>query len=90
MAKCEWCKFAQLVVFYSAPVIGSMGYLRSTQYFDNLVISVATLMEPVVASFLAYSMGVGVLPGALGWFGNALVMLGTVAVIDPRSKKTAD
>ena len=71
-------------------MIGSMGYLRSTQYFDNLVISVATLMEPMIASFLAYSMDVGVLPGPIGWLGNALVMLGTVAVIDPRSKKSVD
>lgn len=71
-------------------MVGSMGYLRSTQYFDNLVISVATLLEPTVASFLAYSMGVGVLPGPLGWMGNVLVVLGTIAVIDPTSKKTAD
>lgn len=64
-----------------------MGYLRSTMYFDNLVISVATLMEPVVASALAYAMGVGVLPGFLGLIGNLFVALGTVMVINPKSQK---
>ena len=66
---------------------GSMGYLRSTMYFDNLVISVATLMEPVVASALAFVVGVGVLPGFLGLIGNVLVALGTVMVINPRGQK---
>lgn len=28
-------------------LLGTMGYLRSMQYFDNLVITVATLLEPV-------------------------------------------
>ena len=56
-------------------------------YFDNLVISVATLMEPVVASALAYVMGVGVLPGFLGLVGNILVAMGTVMVINPRGQK---
>lgn len=65
---------------------GSMGYLRSTVFFDNLAISVATLMEPVVASALAYIVGVGVLPGFLGLIGNVLVALGTVMVINPKLK----
>ena len=64
-----------------------MGYLRSTQYFDNLVISVATLMEPVVASSLAFVVGVGVLPGFLGLIGNILVALGTLIVLKPRGRK---
>lgn len=68
-------------------LIGSMGYLRSTKYFDNLVISVATLMEPVVASSLAYLMGVGLLPGFLGCVGNLFVAMGTVLVINPVATK---
>lgn len=66
---------------------GSLGYVRSMQYFDNIVISVATLMEPVVASFLAYFIHVGLLPGVLGWFGNVLVAVGTICVIFPASRK---
>ena len=68
-------------------LIGAMGYLRSMQYFDNLAISVATLMEPVVASCMAVVVGVGSLPGAIGWIGNLMVAAGTVAVISPRSLK---
>ena len=57
------------------------------QYFDNLVITVATLLEPIVASFMAYMLKVGLLPGGLGWVGNCLVMAGTVAVIYPNANK---
>ena len=59
------------------------------QYFDNLVISSAALLEPVVAEFMACFLGVGHLPGIEGWLGNLLVGLGTFAVIyeDGRRKK---
>lgn len=66
---------------------GSLGYVRSMQYFDNLIISVATLLEPVVASFLAYFIHVGLLPGVVGWVGNVLVAMGTICVIFPSAKK---
>ena len=67
---------------------GTLGYVRSMQYFDSIIISVATLMEPVVASLLAFSVGVGVLPGGLGWLGNVLVIVGTVCVLAPSTKKS--
>ena len=57
------------------------------QYFDNIIIAVVTLLEPVVASALACMVGVGVLPGFLGWVGNILVAMGSVMVIRPRSQK---
>lgn len=59
------------------------------QYFDNLVIAVAGLLQPVVATFTAFFIGVGALPGASGWIGNALVMGGTFAVVyKPPTEKT--
>jgi drug/metabolite transporter (DMT)-like permease len=64
---------------------GALGYVRAMAYFDNLIISVATLMEPVVASLMAYGLKVGLLPNAMGWLGNFLVVAGTVAVIYPAS-----
>ncbi|CAB9501447.1 EamA-like transporter family [Seminavis robusta] len=67
-------------------LMGAMGYVRSMQYFDNLTISVATLMEPVVASFMAYGLKVGLLPNTIGWIGNLLVAAGTIAVIYPSSQ----
>lgn len=36
------------------------------QYFDNLVIAVAGLMEPVILAMLAVYLGFGVFPGLLG------------------------
>lgn len=74
-------------------MFGALGYARAMQYFENLVISVAALMEPVVAEFLAFAFSVGFLPGWTGWLGNALVALGTLAVIAPsstRGKKSMD
>ena len=68
---------------------GSLGYVRSMQYFDSVIISVATLLEPVVASFLAFGIGVGVLPRMLGWLGNVLVIVGTVCVLAPSAQKKA-
>jgi drug/metabolite transporter (DMT)-like permease len=62
-------------------LFGTMGYVRAMQYFDNLVISSATLLEPVVAELMASFVGVGSLPGWQGWLGNALVAVGTFAVI---------
>ena len=62
---------------------GAMGYVRAMQYFDNIIIAVVTLLEPVVASGLACMVGVGVLPGLLGWVGNIFVAMGTVMVIMP-------
>ena len=69
---------------------GSLGYVRAMAYFDNLIISVATLMEPVVASLMAYSLRVGLLPNLMGWVGNVLVVLGTIAVLLPSSQQGKD
>jgi len=66
---------------------GAMGYVKAMQYFDNIIISVVTLLEPVVASGLAFLVGVGVMPGFWGWVGNLLVAIGTVMVINPPSQK---
>jgi len=58
------------------------------QYFDSLVIAVAGLMQPVVAEFVAFFIGVSFLPGLLGWLGNLLVFGGTIAVVyDPGTIK---
>ena len=51
------------------------------QYFSNLVISVATLLEPIVAALTAVALGVGALPGLTGWIGYILVIAGTLAVV---------
>jgi len=69
---------------------GVMGYIRMMHYFDKLIISVAGLMEPVVATLLAYGMGVGMLPGSLGWIGMALVTGGTFSVISQTTSSSKD
>ena len=68
-------------------VLGTMGFIKAMVSFDNIVISVATLLEPMIASFIAFELKVGLLPGPLGWIGNALVMMGTFGVVYPSVSK---
>ena len=57
------------------------------QYFDNIIIAVATLLEPLIATMIAVAIGVGELPGSLGWAGNFLVVCGTLGVVYPSIDK---
>jgi drug/metabolite transporter (DMT)-like permease len=56
-------------------------------YLDNIIISTATLCEPLLASMIAYTFNVGLLPGPRGWIGNLLVVAGTLAVVYPSMGK---
>lgn len=64
-------------------VMGTMGFVRAMQYFDSIVIAVATLLEPTAATIIAYVVGIGAWPTIMGWVGNALVVLGTLTVVYP-------
>lgn len=68
-------------------MLGSMGYVRAMQDFDNLAIAVANLMEPVIAEIMALMLGVGMLPGVMGLIGNLMVISGTAAVVAPTSSQ---
>ena len=78
----------ELVIVLVCNLLGTLGYIRAMQYFDNVVISVAALLEPVVAELLAFGLGVGFLPGWRGWTGNALVLFGTLAVVWPTKRNS--
>jgi hypothetical protein len=67
-----------------------LGFVRAMQFFDTIIIAVATLLEPMVASLIAYAFDVGLMPGLLGYFGNALVCAGTIAVVISSSGKGDD
>lgn len=71
-------------------LVGTMGFVQSMQYFDSIIIAVATLLEPMLASLIAYGMGVGRFPGTGGWIGNLLVALGTLAGVYPSINKGED
>jgi drug/metabolite transporter (DMT)-like permease len=62
-------------------ILGSMGFVRAMQYFDNIIIAVATLLEPMAATLIAFALGVGQLPSTMGWIGNGLVTIGTLTVV---------
>jgi drug/metabolite transporter (DMT)-like permease len=71
-------------------VVGTMGYVRAMQYFENIVIAVATLLEPIAATLIAFALGVGQLPSTMGWIGNGLVVIGTLAVVYASIDKPMD
>lgn len=71
-------------------VVGTMGFVRAMKHFENLVIAVATLLEPMIATLIAVAMGVGELPGPMGWVGNLMVIIGTLGVIYPSVQKGDD
>ena len=79
-------EFRLPILIYLAIVVncvGTLGFVRAMAYFDNVIIAVATLLEPMLASFIAHAFHVGELPGPLGWCGNLLVAIGTLNVIYP-------
>jgi hypothetical protein len=72
----------QLYVYKSTTV----GFVRAMQYFENTVIAVATLLEPMIATIIAFAAGVGTLPGPVGIMGNLLVIIGTLGVVHGSNK----
>lgn len=68
-------------------VLGTMGFVRAMAFFSTTTIAVATLMEPLLAQLIGYVFHVGLLPGPLGYVGNGLVMIGTIAVVWQSAEK---
>lgn len=51
------------------------------RYFNNLVIAVAVLLEPVAAEAISSILGLGSFPSPWSLLGNLLVVVGTVGVV---------
>jgi len=91
-----WNRFDRLPLELLMVVIGNlggtMGYVRAMPHFDSLVICSIQLLEPVIAEFLSFFVGVGTLPGLIGWIGNAAVAAGTYVVLceSQKSSNTAE
>jgi drug/metabolite transporter (DMT)-like permease len=66
-------------------LVGTVGQIASMQFFDPLVITVACLMQPMIAELMATAVGVSPLPGWIGWIGNTAVVAGTLLVVAPPS-----
>ena len=87
-----WCTLTNhniYILLYIAVVcnvVGTMGFVRAMEYFENIIIAVATLLEPMIATLIAFALGVGDLPGTFGWIGNLLVAIGTLGVVYPSIK----
>ena len=79
--------FIVLYIAVICNVVGTMGFVRAMEYFDNIIIAVATLLEPMIATLIAFALGVSGLPGTFGWIGNFLVAVGTLGVVYPSVNK---
>ena len=82
-----WWNWSRVpILIYLAVVVnlvGTLGFVRAMAFFDTMIIAIATLAEPMLASFIAHAFGIGNLPGYLGWVGNTFVACGTLAVVYP-------
>jgi len=66
---------------------GTMGFVGAMAHFEPVIIAVATLLEPMCATLIAFLVHVGYLPGIKGWIGNVVVAIGTLAVVYPSAGK---
>jgi drug/metabolite transporter (DMT)-like permease len=82
--------FIMLHIAIICNVLGTMGFVRAMQYLENVIIAVATLLEPLMATFIAFLVLGTDLPGPMGWIGNALVVMGTLGVVYPSASKSLD
>ena len=78
----------ELYMVLSCNFLGTMGYVAVLKYFDSVVIATIMLMEPVVAAFIQFWVGLDGLPGTQTWIGDAIVTIGSALVIYSGSKKT--
>ena len=62
---------SQLILSVSLPPKGTMGYIAILKYFDAVVVSMVMLVEPVVATFIGFAVGVDTLPGWVTWVSQA-------------------
>lgn len=77
-----------LYVVLVGNMIGSMGFIGVLKYFDPIVVSVAMLMQPVVASTLGVVLGLSAFPNLLTCIGSGVVLFGTLLVILSSKQKT--
>uniref|UniRef100_A0A7S1GKU9 EamA domain-containing protein n=1 Tax=Cyclophora tenuis TaxID=216820 RepID=A0A7S1GKU9_CYCTE len=73
----------ELYTIFGCSIFGTIGYIHAMKHIDTLTVTIACLLEPMIATLIAYACGVGHLPGLVGWIGNLLVVAGTVAVVYP-------
>ncbi|DBA03878.1 TPA: hypothetical protein N0F65_004568 [Lagenidium giganteum] len=77
----------QLYLVFVCDMIGTMGYISVLKYFDPVVVSVACLLEPLIANLMGIVCGVDVMPGWVTFVGATLVTVGTIMVIGTQSQK---
>ena len=61
-------------------MIGTSGVVMVMKYLPTIVISVALLGEPIVATLLAMAMKIESTPSAMTWAGAVVVVLGVFLV----------
>jgi len=71
----------ELYIVLVGSVMGTMGFIASMKYFEPLIISVAMLTEPVVATLISVFVGVEHVPGWYSIGGGITVLTGCLLVL---------
>mmetsp|Transcript_25882 Transcript_25882/g.72491 ORF Transcript_25882/g.72491 Transcript_25882/m.72491 type:complete len:319 (+) Transcript_25882:1859-2815(+) len=77
-----------LLVSVAGTLFGQCMYVAVMRYLDTIAVSVAMLCEPVVSVAIGVALGQGGWPGALGWSGSVVSIVGAVVVVVGGSRKT--
>jgi drug/metabolite transporter (DMT)-like permease len=72
-------------------LLGVVGYMAVMKYFDPLVITIMTLMEPLISIVIGCALGMAPFPSLGTWIGGAMMIAGAFGVSPTgHSKETVD
>ncbi len=84
---------APLLIFTAlyCDIVGIMGYMAVLKYFDPLVITVVSLLEPLISIVIGCILGMAPVPGLGTWIGGTMMIVGAFGVTDTgETKETVD
>jgi drug/metabolite transporter (DMT)-like permease len=84
---------APLLIFTAlyCDIVGIVGYMAVLKYFDPLVITVVTLLEPLFSIVIGCVLGMAPIPAVGTWVGGAMMIAGALGVADTgKTKETVD
>jgi dTDP-glucose pyrophosphorylase/drug/metabolite transporter (DMT)-like permease len=79
------------LVILNVDIFGVIGYMAVLKYFDPIVVSVITLLEPLISIIIGNALGVAPVPSIGTWVGGLMMIIGAMGVSPTvQSKETVD
>jgi hypothetical protein len=79
------------LVILNVDIFGVIGYMAVLKYFDPVVVTVITLLEPLISIIIGNAMGVAPVPSIGTWVGGLMMIIGAMGVSPTlQSKETVD